>query len=284
MTNIFSKSYYVMKENIIILQPLLLGFLVFLFSADVLFAAPSPTFPYVFKLLTCFFTVTAFCAGWFACVKASVKTDLSKFTAPEEKFKKNTALLKTFFPGVAEYFLPGTGWLALYVLLVYATILLFQHTATTVFGTIEIPPEFLKILNTGSQADITAFLTANADKMPYQTIFYWGCTAMLFSALFSILMLWFAPALFFDSKNPIKALTKALAFTVKHLPTTILVLAVMFALHILIMIVELFTQNGFLSFIPFLLFFFYLDYYVTTVFLYYGQTCGYIDYGSERNG
>ena len=90
--------------------------------------------------------------------------------------------------------------------------------------------------------------------------------------LFEILILWFAPTIFYTTKNPVIALFKAIAFTFKNFFASIAIVVVMCLINMLISFTNVLLGNNFLAIIPMLLSFMYIVYYVLTVFLYYEQT------------
>ena len=69
------------------------------------------------------FLSIAFLAGWFNMVKKTIAFELDESVSSEDKAVKSFGLVKYFFPGVGEYFLPALGGLIntiLFTLLVLA--------------------------------------------------------------------------------------------------------------------------------------------------------------------
>ncbi|MDO5304855.1 MAG: hypothetical protein Q4E87_04695 [bacterium] len=99
--------------------------------------------------------------------------------------------------------------------------------------------------------------------------------------MFEIIILWYAPTLFYTTKNPIAALFKAIIFTFKNLFASILIVVIMGIINMFISFTNVLLGNNFLAIIPMLLSFMYIVYYVLTVFLYYEQNQNISPVGSQ---
>ena len=267
--NLFKPSAKLMKEKLMAIQPLFFWILVMMFAMMPLAAKQSVDLGFIFTVAVVALCFTAFLAGWYNCVKYTVSLKNRTYETPEEHNKAQFEILKNFFPGVGEYILPVTISTLIYGILGYGVFELYRYFSMKVFFAENLPQEFIKIVNFGTQAEITQYLQNNFSdsQLKIMLLLLFGGFCVYF--LFNIFVLWFAPAIFYYSKNPIKAIYHAVIFTFKNFKSSLLIVLVMFVLNLLISFTNVFLGNNFLAFIPMLLTFLYIMYYVITVFLYY---------------
>ncbi len=266
--NIFKKSAILLKDNLMVMQPLFIWALISMLVAMPLSAKKGIDIGFIFSIsivILCFIT---FLAGWYNCIKAVVANKNKVYETPEEKNKAQIEILKNFFPGVGEYIFSVGISVILYGIISYGLYALFIYFTSQAFEGAKIPRE---IFETGTTEQITKFMqTLSTEQIGILTGIMLGGLVLYF--LFSILILWFAPALFYSTKNPLSALLKAIVFTFKNLFASITIVVVMCLINMFISFTNVLFGNNFLSIIPMLLSFMYLVYYVLTVFLYYEQT------------
>ena len=269
-TNIFKQSAILLKDNLMVMQPLFIWALITMLVAMPLSAKKGIDIGFIFSasiVVLCFIT---FLAGWYNCIKLTVANKNKVFETPEDKNKAQFESLKSFFPGVGEYILPVGFATILYGGISYGLFVLYKYIAIQAFVTAKIPNEFIKLLGTGTQEEITKFIqTLSTDQLATLSGIMFGGIIIYF--LFEIIILWYAPTLFYTTKNPIAALFKSIIFTFKNLFASILIVVVMGIINMFISFTNVFLGNNFLAIIPMLLSFMYIVYYVLTVFLYYEQ-------------
>ncbi len=271
-TNIFKQSASIFKDNVMmIIQPLCLWALVSMFVAMPLYTKKGIDLGFIFAssiLVLCFIT---FLAGWYYCIKLTIANKNKDFETPEEKNLAQLGILKNFFVGVGEYILPVGIATILYGGISYGLFVGYKYIAIQAFNNVKIPDEFIKLIGTGSQEQITQYIqTLSTDQLATLSGVMFGGIIIYF--LFEIFILWYGPTLFYTTKNPIAALFKAIVFTFKNFFTSIMIVVVMGVLNMFISFSNLFFGNSFLLFIPMMLSLMYFVYYVLTVFLYYEQT------------
>lgn len=275
--NIFKKSAILLKDNLMVMQPLFIWALITMLVAMPLSAKKGIDIGIIFSLSIVILCFIAFLAGWYNCIKAVVANKNKVYETPEEKNKAQIEILKNFFPGVGEYIFPVGISVILYGLISYGLYALFVYFALNAFNGVKIPKEFF---DTSTPEQITKFIqTLSPEQIEVLTGIMLGGLGIYF--MFSILILWFAPALFYSTKNPFSALIKAIVFTFKNLFASITIVVVMCIINMFISFTNVLTGNNFLSIIPMMLSFMYIVYYVLTVFLYYEQAQNNSPIGSQ---
>lgn len=267
--NLFKASIDLFKNNHMVIQPLFIGVLILMLVVMPL-SSNTSLFGFIFSLIVAFLCLTAFLAGWYNCVKKTVTFYGKTYENAEQRNQDNIEILKSFFPGVSEYMLPVTVVTALYMAFAYGIFELYRMFAIKLFLTFNLPKDFLKVVNTSTQTEIVEYLKNNFNAEQLQTLALIFIIGFLILFLFHVLVLWFAPAVYYSSKNPFIAVFEAFKFTFKNLSVTILIVIVMFLINTFVSIFNVFLNNQFLAFIPMFLSFLYCMYYVITVFLYYG--------------
>lgn len=266
--NIFKKSAILLKDNLMVMQPLFIWALITMLVAMPLSAKKGIDVGFIFSLSIVILCFIAFLAGWYNCIKAVVANKNKVCETPEEKSKAQIEILKNFFPGVGEYIFPVGIAVILYGIISYGLYALFVYLTHQAFNGAKIPKEFF---DTNTPEQITKFIqTLSPEQISILTGIMFGGLVTYF--LFAVLILWFAPALFYSTKNPFMALIKSIIFTFKNLFASIMIVVVMCLINMFISFTNVLFGNNFLAIIPMLLSFMYLVYYVLTVFLYYEQT------------
>lgn len=279
MTKVLKEALILLRNNAVILQPLLLGYILLILSGGGLLFGAGNYFGNIFSLIVFLLMACALCAGWFSCVKAAVE---ERFETSDGKHQ--IKILKSFFPGVSEYFIPVILSGIIYLFLFFTGGTLVSGSVSFFLAKKGLLTEFQKTVS-GMNYDITEILTDNISNPVLLKIFgIFLAVFLLFLFVFSLITLWVAPILFYKSKNPLIVFIEALKFLSKNFRESVFIVLTMFFINILISVLNVMTGKGLLSFIPFLLAFFYVSFYALTVFLYYAQTQDNYDIGADGNG
>ena len=266
-----------------VIQPLFLGVLVIALIFMPL-SANNSKISVIYAIIITFLCIAAFLAGWYNCVKYTISLKDKVYETPEESNKSQIEILKNFFPGVSEYILPVTGALLLYFGIGYGLFYAYQSLALP-YAAKALPSEFLNLLNTASQAEIAQYLQQNFSPEQLKTLTLLLAGGVVLYIVFTVLLLWLAPALIYTSKNPFVAIFNAVKFTFKHFGMSLAIIFVMFLINMILSFTNSFLSSPILAFIPILLSFIYIMYYVMTVFLYYEtETQNNSDSGAECIG
>lgn len=283
--NYFSKSFTLLKNNFMVIQPLIFGVFVVMLVSMPLFQRKSVDFAFIFTLSVSVLCLTAFLSGWYNCIKYTISLKDKSYNTIEEKNKEQLEIIKVFLPGVAENMIPVTVTAVIYFVFAYFTTVLFNFITQKVFVYGNFPKDFFTVVNSAkTQQEITLYLQNNlSEKQILYSLAVMGCGVAVYM-LFNLLVLWLSPALIYSSKNPFVAIFQALKFTFTHFIDSSIIIAVMFTIYMGISILSIFAGNSFLSFIPMFLMLMYIMFYVLTVFLYYeSETKNNSNIGSECN-
>ena len=282
------KSFGIVWRNLILTQPPILFLLIMslLLGGFNRFNANSMVFAIFGSSLI--FLGIAFFAGWFLMAKKTIAFELDDSINAEEKAINSFGLVKHFFPGVGEYFLSILGGTIIFTIASIVASYFAFKIGVNYFGTLDI--DFLrKSLELTNANDMHLYLSSlSEDKL--LPILNWFLYLFVLQTIAQLLIMWWIPALFYKTKNPLKALLFNFKFLFKHFFASVGIILFLVVLNIAISLVSsIFGQNSILSLISFLLFFFYVTYYVVVIFLYYGQNGessakDYINSGDDSDG
>ena len=267
--NLFKKAFILMKDNLITIQPLFFCMLIMMTVLAPISSKTSIDLGFVFSIITGFFCFTAFLAGWYNCIKEMLSLKDKIYESEIERSKTQFGILKSFFPGVADYMLPISAIFLMYVFTTYLIMSLYKNISFKIFTVKNFPPDMLNIINTASQEEIGKYLQSNLTSEQLIIFIELLIGAFVVYFVFFTLVLWIAPVVLYESKNPFKAIWKALCFLFKNFGKSIQIVAFMMFINLLISFAGMFITGGFFAFIPLLLYFVYFLYYVITVFFYY---------------
>ncbi|MBQ2644333.1 hypothetical protein IJG14_02010 [bacterium] len=267
--NIFKKAIILIKDNLMVIQPLFVGVLIIMLIITPLLANKLTNVSFVFTLILSVLCLNAFLSGWYNCVKYTVSLKNIVYNQVEEKNEKQIEILKSFLPGVGEYMFPITVVFIFYLFLAYVFIDLYRLFASKMFVINNFPSDFINVVNTASQSEIAKYIQNNFSSQQMHTLLLILACGFVMYFIFSIIVLWFAPAVLYTSKNPFIAVIESIKFTIKNLGQSFLIVLVMFLINLCMSFSNILITNQYLAFIPMLLSFIYIMYYVVTVFLYY---------------
>ena len=281
-------SFKIVWKNLILAQPPILFLLVMtlLMSGFNRFGANNiVTLVFGASLI---FLAVAFLAGWFYMVKKTIAYDLDTSIKEEEKAIQSFGNIKHFFPGVGEYFLTALGAGIILVVASFIVALLAIKFDVKFFGPLDI--EFLRKsmeINTGAEMQLYLNSLSEEKLMPILTWFVYFSFVQIVG---QFVIMWWFPAMLYNTKNPLWALVLNFKFLFKHFFASVGIILFLVFLNIVIsLITSIFGTNVILSLISFLLFFFYVTYSIVLIFLYYGQNGestakDYIDSGDDCDG
>lgn len=264
------KSFGITWRNLILAQPFILFMLIFSILSGGLSSVMRNNIAFLICSVSLLLLITAFLAGWFYMTKKTIAFDLDDTIEPDDKAYKSFGLIKHFFPGVGEYFLPVTLLGILYLLFTLCAVFLAFKLGVKYIG---IPDIDLARLN--AAADSTKNMQAYFSTLPYDkvlAIVKWVSYSFLLAIGIQFFTMWWVPALFYNTKNPLKAFWLGIKFLfVKFGASLGIMLFLMMFNFFISFITSVFGQNIILSLLSLILFFYYATYYVVLIFLYYGQ-------------
>lgn len=282
------KSYSIVWRNLILTQPPILFLLIMSILLGGFNRLGANIYVLIIFITSLLFLTISFFAGWFQMTKKTIAFELDESTNNEEKALKSFGLVKHFFPGVGDYFLSITGVGMLFIILTGLFSYISLKFGIKFLGALDI--EFLKkSLEITTANDMNIYFSSLSEEK-LMSILKWFSYLFAVQTLGQLIVMWWIPALYYKTKNPITALFLNFKYLFKHPLKSITILMYLIILNIIISLISsFFTQNSILSLISFLLFFYYITYYVVLIFLYYGQNGestakDYINSGNDSDG
>lgn len=212
-----------------------------------------------------FLMTAAFLAGWFNMLKIAVEKS-------DDDDDEPNSLIKSFTPGVGEYFLPCTG--AILISIIISLILL---TITTVIGMHTIGnPQISADAFSNALKDtesLKQFLSGLSSEQLVK-ISMWNMLFLGTTYINWFLVMFYMPAMFFESKNPFIAFFKSLKrlFSKKFIKNIGIFLLISCIYFIISILSALFAQNAILTFIITLINFYFICATALGIFYYYNHS------------
>lgn len=260
MINSLKESYKLTNKYIILATPLILFSL--LSSLYILFSVNGNVLGLLFAIVLFFLMLIAFLSGWFYMIKNAISDCESD---------EPNLLIKYFPSGVGEYFLPTCGLVLVSFLFSSLLYTAFYFLGMKFIGELGIPMEsFSKALE--SQEALKLFLTSLTAEQMFR-IKAWNLLLFISTILVYYSLMFYAPTLFYKTKNPLKAFFVALKdlFSRKFLKNSLLYFIIFSSYFVLSIFTTLVGHNIVLHFVFTLLNFYYLILVAVFVFNYYYQ-------------
>lgn len=260
------RAFEITKDNIILAQPLVLYLVIISLTTAGLAHVPNQNAFYAFLVANVLLS-TAFFAGWMYMTSKTIELSKQEFEKPEEKSFASLKLIKDFFPGVGEYFLPMTITIALY-LGIFGIIMFLAYKA----GLHLLPHpqvDWAKMLAAQTPEQMQKFIFALS--MPQlKALNLWFMFMGLISSVYAFLTMFLFPALIYNSKNPFLAFWINLKFIFNNFLGSLGVLIFLFALNMIVSTFSvLMNINVILSIIGLVISFYFMTYCLVLIFLYY---------------
>ena len=249
------------NKYIIIATPLLL-FLFFLSIYFISVMQNAQLLKLLFSMILVFLMFSAFVSGW---------GNMIKFAVLEKNNEEPYLIIKDFIPGVGEYFLPAAAILFLAFLFNLVLLIFVFYVGLNLIGDIGISSSDLSGALINNEA-LKAFLTSLSVEQLVK-LNLWNLLILGAMTIFYFLTMFFIPALFFESKNPLKAILNSF----KHLfsKRILLNIGIYFLIVVLNFVISVFSAlcagNSILSFIMTLINFYFICCVVIGIFYYYNK-------------
>lgn len=209
---LFCKSYQLIKDNLILVQPLLLFLMLLGFIlAPISIGGLSIVFFFIVLSLFC-----AFSSGWFnmfhKCVNLSDKQGLSR----EEKALNSINLLKEFFPGVGKYFYKILLGSIIYIVLLFIVVNLFGGIiGDRLIGYPESvnSKELMNAFISGGNSLEFLNKITDTDKIK---VLLWNGLSFIILVIFSYLTMFWIHSVIVEDKGIIKAYLESLKTVLKR--------------------------------------------------------------------
>ena len=256
------KVFNLTNRYVIIATPLLI-FLFFLSVYFITIIQNAQPHKLIISLLLVFLMLTAFVSGWGNMIKSAVL---------EKNYDEPHLIIKDFVSGVGEYFLSMTGLLLIAFVINLILLISAYYTGINLIGNIGVSSSDLS----GALASNEALKTFLASLSPEQLLRLnmWNILILTVMSIFYFLVMFFIPALFFEEKNPFKAVLISFKHLFgKKILSNIGIYFLIFFLNFMISIFSaILSVNPILSFIMTLVNFYFICCVAVGIFYYYNRT------------
>lgn len=279
MQTILKKPFFILKNNLIFIQPLLLYLLLQMTALSFILGRNIYTVPGIVLVVSMLLLTVAFAAGWFFINKLGI-LNYNPEDSKDEITVKAVKNFRMFFEGVGANFIKtfaaGLLYAAIYTAAMFAT----GRICLEFLGKPDIIFEFQKIMQASNQAEIVNIL--NNISMQQKIIF--SGWVMAFNAAASVMnfigVLYFA-VIFIKESDLLKSLFETIVFLVKNFLNCIFIIFIMFFLYLVLNLLSVIMgANSFSFVILIILFTIYLNYYILLVFCFYNDKTK----GNSNNG
>ncbi|OGI28208.1 MAG: hypothetical protein A2287_06235 [Candidatus Melainabacteria bacterium RIFOXYA12_FULL_32_12] len=216
---LFVKTYQLVKDNLILVQPLLL----FLMLLGLVMAPVSMGGFNLAALFVIIGLYSAFGAGWYNMFHRCVKLSSTQELSPEEKAANTISLLKEFFPGVGKYFSKILVGFLVYIVLLFVVINViggFIGAKYIGYPQSISSSELIQVLMHGDKSSEILNKISEADKIK---IWLWNGLSFILISITTYLTMFWSQAIISEDKNPLKAHFESLKTVLKR-PFTSLIM------------------------------------------------------------
>lgn len=272
MIRTIKTSFNILKNNLIIIQPLLIFMIIFGVLAQPLSTSGSNIMQILINGVLLYLIFTTFISGWFYMIKLIVRDRNKEYNTPEELGIAQIELLKSFFVGVGEYILPMILNVFLYVLIIVGFSFAVYKVGIHFIGHVEMPKEMIKALS-GTEKEIYDFMLSPAFTANLKTqIKEWTIFILCSNFILAALTMFMGAIAFFKTQNPFKILVENVKFIFRNFFETIIITTLLLSLNLTVFVINITTSaNVILSVISIFITIMYLSYYVIIAFLYYDE-------------
>lgn len=268
MIKLFKDTFGISYYNIILATPLVL-FMVIVsmylgFSKNTVDTLPE-MFLSIFTLWVMF---GAFLAAWFFMVKKAVKNSKSVFIMDEDQAKASFNLMKEIPTGIGSYFLSFLGFLIIFLVILILWGGIVYNIGQSVIGGLNLDAAQMKEPIASIQ-ELGVFIDSLSQEQLLK-LSKWSFLIFISNALFSFLLMLWAPEILFADKNPLTALFKSMKkIFVKFLKSLKLFIYISCLNFVLSFLNTFAILNPITYFLMMIVYFYFIVYLVVLVFLYY---------------
>lgn len=279
MQNILKKPFFILKNNLIFIQPLLLYLLLQMTALSFILGRNIYTVPGIVLVVSMLLLTVAFAAGWLFINKLGI-LNYNPEDSKDEITVKAVKNFRMFFEGVGANFIKTFAAGLLYAAIYTAAMFVTGKICLEFLGKPDIIFEFQKIMQASNQAEIVNIL--NNISMQQKIIF--SGWVMAFNAAASVMnfigVLYFA-VIFIKESDLLKSLFETIVFLIKNFLNCIFIIFIMFFLYLVLNLLSVIMGANSFSFVILIIFFtIYLNYYILLVFCFYNDKTK----GNSNNG
>ena len=284
MKNIFKDSLTLLKFNSIFIQPILLLFILITFADGFLFRLRGVNIQFFVLLISLFLLSVAVQAGWFYINALAVKNSEKKYDSNQERYQAVSETFGKFFIGVGENFIKT-------IVVNIIIIALFAGTSYCVYrwgvhhiGTPQVMFDILNAVSQNPDGDVMKLAHEYSTPHNAKIIFYWMGSSFIVFCVLSFIFVLYNAVMMLEGINPFKALWKMITFSFTHFFGVLFLFVILSMLNFAVnLLMAISSVNFILSAFGLIFMFFYMNYYVFLIFLYYERNKAKVnsDIGSE---
>ena len=258
MIKCFKESFNYTNKYIILATPLILFSL--LSSLYLLFSLNGNLISMLIAVVLFFLMLSAFLSGWLYMTSNVIKN--------EDREDPNS-LLKEFPSGVGEYMLPTIGMLFNTFIVITLIMVVSYIIGLKFIGSTGIAPDAFSKAMTSITALKTFVSSLSSEQLT--KLNYWNLLIFFTMVFTYYVLMFYAPAVFFKTKNPFKGLFISIKDVLtRHFFKNILLFLILFTTYFVISVFStIFQANAVLYFVFTLINFYYLVLAVLFLFNYY---------------
>ncbi len=259
MIKILKETFAILNKNLWLLFLFMTISYIGLIYFSVLRASAHNTFQITVGIITLLFIVVAGVAGFFHTLRSTIDA--------EDKTPR-LELLKTFPKGVSEYFLPALGIIVIYLIITTLAFSAAMFIGKALIGTFSFTPEELgKAM--GSVESLAEF-QKNVSPDDLLKLSQWHLLYLVLSSILTYLLIYWLPETFYQTKNSILSLWRAVKKVIFNPLQTLLLLITLVLINILTsVIMALFMPVPILTFLVYFVYFYGLLYILILTFNFY---------------
>ena len=270
MQNILKKPFFILKNNLIFIQPLLLYLLLQMMALSFILGRNIYTVPGIVLVVSMLLLTVAFAAGWLFINKLGI-LNYNPEDSKDEITVKAVKNFRMFFEGVGANFIKTFAAGLLYAAIYTAAMFVTGKICLEFLGKPDIIFEFQKIMQASNQAEIVNIL----NNISIQQKIIFSGWVMAFNTAASVMnfigVLYFA-VIFIKESDLLKSLFETIVFLIKNFLNCIFIIFIMFFLYLVLNLLSVIMgANSFSFVILIILFTIYLNYYILLVFCFYND-------------
>ena len=222
LKQLFSNTYYLVKNNLILVQPLLIFFLVLSILVSPVAFSGGINIAVIIMFASVAGLFCAFWAGWYNMFHKSIEYVDKLNITPEEKALNSLNLFKEFFPGVGKYFLKIVLGFIIYFIFIVVLILVIQLIGDKFIGFPQSinADEMMKAASNSDKVLALLHKITPADKIK---IMQWDLLGIIIIGFFSYITMFWTQAVISEGKRPFKAYWESIKTVFKNPVATMVI-------------------------------------------------------------
>jgi len=273
LIKIFKKSYDILRQNLIIIQPFILYLLLLsLVLGSIHSVSGSLQTVLIIFLISIFALTCAFIAGWLQLFQAAIRTfDKDTFSLRSEM---SFGILREFFPAVGRFFIPITMAVILYFIMLFGVFKLIMFLGVKYIGfTQNITPENIKaVFENKAQMEAFVLSLTSEDRLK---LLKWDLLSIFLIGFYSYITMFWFPAILMNGENAFKAFFTGVKAVFSKPFTTLGIFSIYWVVNFCVNIISAIIPNLLIAHILNLMFLIFItSYFIMVNFVYFEENSG----------